>query len=348
MTALLEFKQKIKYFFGQYEIYIMPVVKFIVAFLFFRWINANLGYMTQLNNDLLLAVLSLICCILPPVVTVIAGFGLICMHCYALSLETAGFMLVLILLLAIFFLRFSQGTSIVFALTPISFAFGIPVMLPVGSGLLCSAASSLPAGCGVILYYFIRFISGQAQTLANPELELVDKLQLMADGIVRNWGMWITVVAFILVILLVSMIRTRAFDYAWQVAIVVGGAAYIVVMMVGSYYLSATVDVTYMVISTVIAVVIGLVLEFFFFGGDYSRTERLQYEDDDYFYYVKAVPKAHVATSERSIKKIDSEPSRERVKREAAGPSYANPIFQADQNESVDLEKKLEESLRDL
>ena len=61
MTALLEFKQKIKHVFGQYEIYIMPVVKFFVAFLFFRWINANLGYMPQLNNDLLIAVFSLIC-----------------------------------------------------------------------------------------------------------------------------------------------------------------------------------------------------------------------------------------------------------------------------------------------
>ena len=348
MTALLEFKQKIKHVFGQYEIYIMPVVKFFVAFLFFRWINANLGYMPQLNNDLLIAVLSLICCILPPVITVVAGLGMICVHCYALSLETAGFMLVLILLLAIFFLRFSQGTGIVLALTPISFAFGIPVMLPVGSGLLCSPASALPAGCGVILYYFIRFINGQAQTLANPELELVEKLQLMADGIVRNWGMWITVVAFVLVILLVSIIRTRAFDYAWQVAIVAGGAAYVVVMMVGSYYLSATVDVTYMVISTLIAVAVGLILEFFFFGGDYSRTERLQYEDDDYFYYVKAVPKAHVANPERSIKRIDAGPSAERAKREASGSSYANPIFQSDQKEEVDLEKKLEESLKDL
>ena len=51
-----------------------------------------------------------------------------------------------------------------------------------------------------------------------------------------------------------------------------------------------------------ISVVVGLVLEFFVFGGDYTRTERLEYEDDEYYYYVKAVPKALVATSERSIK----------------------------------------------
>ena len=57
-----------------------------------------------------------------------------------------------------------------------------------------------------------------------------------------------------------------------------------------------------LIIYTVVSVVVGLVLEFFVFGGDYTRTERLEYEDDEYYYYVKAVPKATVTTSERSIK----------------------------------------------
>jgi hypothetical protein len=31
---------------------------------------------------------------------------------------------------------------------------------------------------------------------------------------------------------------------------------------------------------------------------DYARTERVQFEDDDYYYYVKAVPKKMVAVRE--------------------------------------------------
>ncbi len=41
-------------------------------------------------------------------------------------------------------------------------------------------------------------------------------------------------------------------------------------------------------ICTIAAVLLALVLEFFAFGGDYSRAERLEYEDDEYFYYVKS------------------------------------------------------------
>ena len=348
MTALLEFKHHVQHIFGMYEFYIMPLIKAAVAFVFFWWINDSMGYMPQLDNIFLIAVLAVICGILPPAATLFAGFVMMIMHCYALGIEAAGFMLVLILLLAIFFLRFSAGTGLVLALTPLSFTVGFPVMLPIGAGLLSSAASAVPAGCGVILYYFIRFLQGVSGSLANSDIELVDKLQIMSDGIVRNWGMWITVVAFILVILLVNLIRTRSFDFAWRVAIVVGGAVYVVVMMVGSYYLSATVDMTYLMVSTLLAVVIGLVLEFFFFGGDYSRTERLEYEDDEYYYYVKAVPKATLAASQRKVKKINAGPDIDEEP-EMGGMTYANPIFSPDEDEDdLDLERKLEESLRDL
>ena len=44
MTALLELKQKIKNLYGQYEIYILPVLRCILAFLYFTWINVNMGY----------------------------------------------------------------------------------------------------------------------------------------------------------------------------------------------------------------------------------------------------------------------------------------------------------------
>ena len=49
MTALLELKQKIKNLYGQYEIYILPFLRFVLALVYFLWINANMGYMTQQN-----------------------------------------------------------------------------------------------------------------------------------------------------------------------------------------------------------------------------------------------------------------------------------------------------------
>ena len=365
MTALLELKQKIKNLYSQYEVYILPVLRFILALVYFEWINANMGYMTQLNNIFIVLILALICSILPSGVMIFVGFVLMIAHSYAVGIEVAGFMLVLILFMTILFLRFSAGNNLVLVFTPLSFGFSVPALLPVGSGLLCSASSALPAGCGVVIYYFIRFLSVQHKLLENPDVLMTDKLKLLTDGIVQNWGMWITVIAFIVVILLVNLIRTRSFDYAWRIAIVAGGVVYILVVLGGGVILNLNIDMINLIVYTVVSVVVGLLLEFFVFGGDYSRTERLEYEDDEYYYYVKAVPKAAVATSERSIKKINGEPAREEKDAADNVVSYANPIFHGEEDavqpteeaapvvrkanvDHVDFEKKLEESLKDL
>lgn len=132
MTALLEFKQKIKGIYAQYEMYLLPLLKFVLALVYFSWINTNMGYMTALDNIFIVLILSLICCILPSGMMIFAGFALMVGHCYALGIEVAAFLLVLILFMMILFLRFSSGKNIVLVFTPLAFAFDIPVLLPIG------------------------------------------------------------------------------------------------------------------------------------------------------------------------------------------------------------------------
>ena len=365
MTALLEIKQNIKRFYGQYEVYILPVLKFALAFVYFLWINSNMGYMKQLDNIFVILILALVCSILPTSVMMFIGFAMMIGHCYAVSVEVAGFMLVLILFMMILFLRFSKSQNLVLILTPLSFGFSVPALLPLSAGLLGSAVSALPAGCGVVIYYFIRFVHAQSAALSDQGTEIAEKLKLLSDGLVQNWAMWITVIAFVVVVLLVNLLRTRAFDYAWRIAIIAGGVVYVLMIIAGGFYFRLDIDVVTLIIYTVISVVIGLLLEFFVFGGDYTRTERLEYEDDEYYYYVKAVPKACVTTSERSIKKINGSSAKDERPAQDNVVSYANPIFHGDEKavttdeaaapverkkdiDSVDFEKKLEESLKNL
>lgn len=162
--------------------------------LFWQWLisygsNTNMGYMKQIDNIFIVLILALICSILPSGVMIFVGFALMVAHGYALGIEVAGFMLVLILFMAILFLRFSSDNNLVLVFTPLSFGFSVPTLLPIGSGLLCNAFSALPAGCGVIIYYFIRFIRVQHKLLENPDVAIADKLKLLTDGIVQNWGM---------------------------------------------------------------------------------------------------------------------------------------------------------------
>jgi hypothetical protein len=234
MTALLEFKQKLKGLYAQYEIYLLPLLKFILAAVYFTWINTNMGYMRALDNMFVVLILSLICCILPSGMMVFTGFALMIGHSYALGIEVAGFMLVLILFMMILFLRFSNGKNMVLIFAPLAFGFDLPALLPIGCGLLSSAVSALPAAGGVIIYYFVRFIRVQSQALMGTDLDIMGKITLLADGLMKNGEMWLNVIAFVVVVLAVNLIRTRMMDYAWRIAIIAGGVLYIVIMLAGS------------------------------------------------------------------------------------------------------------------
>jgi hypothetical protein len=60
-----------------------------------------------------------------------------------------------------------------------------------------------------------------------------------------------------------------------------------------------------LIVGSVVSVLVALVVKFFVFSVDYTRTERLQFEDDEYYYYVKAVPKASIAIPEKTVKRIN-------------------------------------------
>lgn len=61
--------------------------------------------------------------------------------------------------------------------------------------------------------------------------------------------------------------------------------------VVAGAVLSANVDILPVVLGTLVGIVAAFVVRIFMGFLDYQHTEHVEYEDDDYYYYVKAVPK---------------------------------------------------------
>ena len=111
--------------------------------------------------------------------------------------------------------------------------------------------------------------------------------------------------AFLICFFIVYAIHRASMDHAWKIAIVVGIIANLVVVVAGDIVLGVHTSYGMLVGGSVASLVIGLILEVFYFSVDYSRSEKLQFEDDEYYYYVKAVPKLSVATPEKMVKRIN-------------------------------------------
>ena len=61
-------------------------------------------------------------------------------------------------------------------------------------------------------------------------------------------------------------------------------------------------SVVMVIIGSVIGGLLAAAAQFMGCTLDYARKESLQFEDDDYYYYVKAVPKIQITQAERTVK----------------------------------------------
>ena len=108
------------------------------------------------------------------------------------------------------------------------------------------------------------------------------------------------------------LIRTLSVDYAWHIAIVAGAMVQLMVVFVGDFMFDVSVPMLEFLFGVIAAMILAAVYNFFVFAVDYSRTEYVQFEDDDYYYYVKAVPKITVSAPDVKVQKINSTRSRRR------------------------------------
>ena len=93
----------------------------------------------------------------------------------------------------------------------------------------------------------------------------------------------------------------------------------VVVLLIGDLLYDIDLSVGGILLGSLLAVAVGKVVEFFRFCVDYGRTEKVQFEDDEYYYYVKAVPKMTVQMSTRTVKKINSQRARGAVAESKSG-----------------------------
>lgn len=314
MTSLLVAKQKLIVMFEKYDAYIMPLVKFVLAFISLQIINGKLGYMEQINALPIVLIAALICSFMPNSFVLVVSALFVLLHLYKLSMECALVIGVVFLLLALLYLRFSPKDSLVVLLTPICFILKIPYVVPIMMGLIGTPVSAISVACGVIVYSLVSHVNADASAINSMTEEAITaKVKYLVDGIIHNKSMIMISIAFALVLILVYVIRRLSIDYAWTIAIVVGMLATIVILAIMELMYDIGLGIGGVFVGTIFAGVIAYIYNFFFFNLDYSRKEKVQFEDDDYYYYVKAVPKMSVAAPTKKVKKINSQ-KREHVK----------------------------------
>ena len=319
MKSLLVLKENIRTIYSKYETYITPAFKFLLTMVSLLLINGKLGYMTKVDNFLIVLVVALLCSCLPYNFIIMISAAFIVLHLYALSMECAVIALCIFLLMFLLYFRLSPKDAIFVLLTPVCFMLNIPIVIPLVAGLLCTPASIVSTTFGVVTYYMLDFVTANVAMFGSAEAETeVQKIRIMLDGVLNNRLMMMVVVTFAATIMIVFILRRKSIDYAWTIATIVGAILNVLILLTGELLLDLNISIIATILGAIVSVLLAQVVKFFVFNVDYTRTEHVQFEDDEYYYYVKAVPKITVAVADKSVKRIN-------IQRKSAAPSRMAP-----------------------
>lgn len=307
IVTILELRAQILRFLQRFQLIIEPVVKFIVAFAVFRSINNAIGHQEQLASLPAELLLSLLGTFTPPVLLVLLAGAVALAHVYVASPLLAILVAVLFVILYCFIARFSGKYGYVVLAVPILFLLKIPYVVPLVLGLVATPLAIIPAACGVIIYRMFVVISNVA--LVEESMGIEDILEMyidVIDRLVADKQMLITIGVFFVMILVMYLMRKLSMEYVFEISVAVGAIVCILGFLIADVVLQTEQDIIAMVFGTVGSMLIALVFQFFRLALDYTAVERVQFEDDDYYYYVKAVPKMNLTVPERSVKHISA------------------------------------------
>ncbi len=307
MTTILMIKTEIQNLYARYEKIIIPAGRAILTFILLLVINNRIGYMTRLDNILIVLPLSILCGLLSMGCTALVCALFILAHVSSLSVEVAGVLLGVMLIIFLLYFRMCSKQYLMLLLTPLAFVFRIPYLMPLIVGVTGGMSAAIAVGFGVVIYYYLAYIVENAAAItAISDSNTLEKIKFAIDGLVSNQDMWIIAVIFVLVGAIVCMICKSSMDYAWMVAVVSAALLNAILHILAMLAFDTDVSLASLLIGTLVSALIAIVVTFFVRGLDYSRAQKVQFEDDEYYYYVKAVPKMQVPTPSKTVKKINT------------------------------------------
>ena len=307
LTGLLEFKEKLKAFYAKGGIYIRYVCNFVLAFLSMFAMSRKIGGNGIISNPLICIALSIVCAFLPVNITVVIVTIYMIINLFTLSLELAMIALGVMIVIYLLYFRFAPKTGFIMILTPILFFLKLPYVVPVVAALTVGMTGIVPAVSGVFIYYIITFAANYSTAISTLDVNnALQNINFIFNNILTNKELVTIVVSFAVVITMIYFIKRLSVNYSAIIAVIAGCVTDALIQIIAFAVLSVNFSIIGMIAGHIAAIIVGLAINFFIMSVDYTATGYVQFEDDDYYYYVKAVPKMSVAKKNVTIKKFNS------------------------------------------
>lgn len=306
MMALLILKSKIKNIYEKHYRLVRGIFKVLFVFAILMLITTKMDYQNLLSHYWLLLGIALICGVTPDLISVLCIAAVTEAEVFQVSQVLAAAFLLVLLIYYLLFGRLADKQSIVLLSVPVLSAVQLGYVVPIVAGLFFSPVMIPALILSVIIHFIICGVQEYALAISRVTQERTPlaSLQYLLAYLKDNTLFFTILIAFVLTFVCVYLIRRIKIQYASQIAILVGAILILSILLLSNIKWELDVNLPGVVISILISVLIAYVVQFFHLTLDYQGTRKLQFEDDEYYYYVTAIPKFKVAVVDKTVTRI--------------------------------------------
>ena len=312
MAHLVYLKENIRYYYQKYAQFVDPAVKFLFSFVALTLFQMMFPYNNAVNKAILFVVVSAVQAFLPMSFLYYTASVIALLNLWKTSVEMLLMFFCLVLIEFLLFVRMDRRYAFITILTPILFFLKLEYFLPVLLGMTIGFNGILPAVGGIFIYYFSLYTKDAIALLTTSSgTEMGVGMSRIMNLMVIDKSLLVVLVTFCLVIFISTLLYQLFHEKAWMFAIIIGNITMVLIMLSGRLIFELNYSIVRVFVEAFLAMGLAVLVQFFEGIGDFSRMEKVSFEDDEYIYYVKAVPKIKVSQSEHNVTDIKSEEEEE-------------------------------------
>lgn len=303
MTQLLVFREHLQKFYQKYALFLNPLFRFVIGFITFTSVNRIIGYHPALNRVSVELILAAVSILMPGSVLLFFAAFFTVIHIFYVSRVLALVVAVIFIIIYFAYAKFVPKHAYIIVAIPIAIPFHLVYGIPIFLGLVMTPVAVVPIACGVGIYYLLQAVISVVSTSTDTSINLY---QTVVQQFLNCREMYVMIVVFSLVTVIVYIIRNREWDFSFEIAIVAGAVSNTILFLIINYLLNININMAPFLLGTLGSAVVVWIIQFMRLALNYTGVENLQFEDEEYYYYVRAVPKMNVAAPSKRIKKINA------------------------------------------
>ena len=285
MAQIVYFKEWLIVFYKKHVDVVLPVLKLVFAFFTMCMFQGMFPYNMVINKPGIFLVLSAAQAFLPISVLYYMISILIMINLWKVSMDIFLGFVIFSIICSLAFVRVDRKHAVILIVT----------------------GAILPAAAGVVVYFLSVYMTDVSTLLTTSSSSSFGMgLQRIVNLMLIDKKLLVFLITFSLIIFITTLLCHLFYERAWLFAIFIGHIAMILLLLFGRLIFELDYKIWRLFLEMILGIGCCYIYRFFRGIGDVSRIEKASFEDDEYFYYVKAVPKIKVTQKDRNVTDIKS------------------------------------------